>query len=49
VSRTQAEPIANAFGALTGSWIRTRYAHDPPSEDEFAALCASFPVLEGAP
>ncbi len=47
VRRTQAEAVASAFGALTGSWIRTRYAHEPPSDAEFDGLCASFGALDG--
>ncbi len=47
VRRTQAEAVASAFGSLTGSWIRTRYAHEPPSDAEFDGLCASFGALDG--
>jgi hypothetical protein len=46
VRRTQPGAIAQAFDALTGSWLRTRYAHDPPGDAQFEALCASFAALE---
>jgi hypothetical protein len=49
VGRTQAQAVATAFGALTGCWVRARYAHEPPSDGEFDALCASFGAFEGAP
>ena len=48
IRRTQAEGIAGAFGALTQSWIRARYAHEPPNDGEFDALCASFGAFEVA-
>ncbi len=46
VRRTQPEPVASAFGALTGSWIRARYAHEPPGDAEFSALCDRFAALD---
>jgi len=46
VRSTQPEPVASAFGALTGSWIRTRYAHAPPTDGEFEGLCARFAQLD---
>jgi hypothetical protein len=46
VRRTQPEAVASAFGALTGSWIRTRYAHAPPTDVEFLDLCARFAQLD---
>jgi hypothetical protein len=46
VRRTQPEPVSSAFGALTGSWIRARYAHEPPEESEFLALCERFAALD---
>jgi len=46
VRSTQPEPVASAFGRLTGSWIRTRYAHTPPTDEEFLELCAHFAQLD---
>jgi hypothetical protein len=48
IRRTQAEAIASAFGSLTHSWIGARYAHAPPNDREFDALCAAFGAFEGA-
>jgi hypothetical protein len=49
VRKTQPEPVASAFGALTSSWIRTRYAHEPPTDGEFEGLCARFARLDAPP
>jgi hypothetical protein len=46
VRRTQPGAIAEAFDALTGSWVRSRYAHEPPGDAQFESLCASFATLE---
>lgn len=46
IRRTQASGIADAFGALTGSWIRVRYAHEAPDDEQFEALCAGFAAFE---
>ena len=40
---------ADAFDALTGSWVRTRYAHEPPGDAQFESLCAGFAALEVQP
>jgi hypothetical protein len=49
IRRTQAEGVASAFGSLTRSWMRARYAHQPPSDVEFSALCADFAAFEPSP
>jgi hypothetical protein len=46
VRRSQSSDAADAFDALTGSWVRTRYAHEPPGDAQFESLCASFAALE---
>jgi hypothetical protein len=49
VRRTQPSATAEAFDSLTGSWVRTRYAHEPPGDAQFESLCASFAILETHP
>ena len=49
VRHTQPSATAEAFDALTGSWVRTRYAHEPPGDAQFESLCASFAALEARP
>jgi hypothetical protein len=49
VRRAQPGVAADAFDALTGSWVRTRYAHEPPGDAQFESLCASFVALEARP
>ncbi len=42
VQSTQREATARAFAALTRSWVGARYAHEPPTRDEFEAICNGF-------
>jgi len=47
IRRTQAEAAGAAFAALTHAWMGARYAHQPPADAEFEALCAGFGAFEG--
>jgi hypothetical protein len=47
VRRTQAGPVADAFSALTHAWIGARYAHEPPGDAAFDALCTGFAAFAG--
>jgi hypothetical protein len=48
VERSQAPERARTFAALTQAWIGARYAHRPPAEHDFDALCAGFGPAFGA-
>jgi Domain of unknown function (DUF4129) len=49
VQRTRSGAAADAFDALTGSWVRARYAHEPPGDEQFESLCIGFTALEESP
>jgi hypothetical protein len=49
IRRTQPEGVAGAFGSLTHAWMAARYAHAPPGDADFEALCADYGAFEAAP
>jgi hypothetical protein len=48
VRRTQGAACAQLFAALTRAWIEARYAHRPPADGDFEALCDGFEPTFGA-
>ena len=46
IRRARPGLTAAAFDALTGSWVRARYAHVTPGDAQFESLCAEFASLE---
>ena len=45
--RAQTSDRSRVFGELTSVWLAARYAHEPPTEERFEALCRRFDPVFG--